>query len=142
MSAWKYAVPSNENAKKTVDGVDWWFCKHCKGRATAKKGFWTKHSSVNHMFCSTPGESGTAVEVNEEEETPAASLNTVDEHDDKNDDTLAWEGFMSPVEDSCNLNMVTVVVEETEIEAPLPPTLRIRGGDIVATVMARRKNGR
>jgi len=67
----------------------------------------------------------------EEAETPAASLTAV-KYDDGNDgdndaNTLAWEGFMIPVVDEESMEVLTVVVEETEIEAPLPPTLRIRG---------------
>jgi len=75
-----------------------------------------KHFSDNHMLQPTTGESGTRVESNKEEETPAASLIAVDNHTNNDADTLAWEGFMSPVEDPYDLNMVTVVVEETEIE--------------------------
>ena len=73
------------------------------------------------MSQSTPGESGTEVEANEEEETPAASLTAVDEHANNDANTLAWEGFMNPAEDPCNLNVVIVVVEETEVEATSPP---------------------
>lgn len=60
---------------------------------------------------------------------PAAGLTTV-EDDDGDDDrnTLALHGFMSPVVGDASLEVLTVVVKETEIEAPLAPTLCIRGG--------------
>lgn len=115
MSAWKYVVPSNENAKQTVDGVDWCFCKHCKRHAMVKKGFGTKYSSANHLFRSTTGDSGTGVEANEEEENPAASLTAVDENANNDADILAWESFTSQLEDPYDSTVVPVVAEETEI---------------------------
>ena len=100
-----------------------------------------RHSSIDHKFRSSPGESGTAEEVKEEEETPAASLTAVEEGGGDDDaDTLAWEGFMSPVMDSSSLDVLTVVVEETEIEAHLRFVLEV--GVVVATVIVERRKGR
>lgn len=42
---------------------------------------------------------------------------------------------MIPVVDEESIDMLTVAVEKTPIEAPLPPTLCIIGVDVVAKVM-------
>lgn len=57
-------------------------------------------------------------------ETPTASLVAV-AVEDNDGNTLCWEGFMSPVVDEENVDVLTVVVEGAENEGPPPPTLRI-----------------
>ena len=84
MAAWKYVVPSDDNVAKNVNGVDWWFCTHCKCRATGTKGFYTKHSSSDHVFRTTGPDSRSDVE--EENETPSASLAAVEDVEDENED--------------------------------------------------------
>ena len=89
MSDWKYRPPTNPNVTKTVDGVEWAFCKHCKCRATNRKGLWTKHTTVNHIFPrNTTSEARTPENVPEEtadetpNETPLASLTVVEDNDE------------------------------------------------------------
>ena len=101
MSDWKYKPPANPTDTKTVDGVEWTFCKHCKCRATNRKGFWTKHTTANHIFPrNATSEARTSDNVPEEPtnepptENPSVSLTAVEDNDEENiSDSLAWEGI-------------------------------------------------
>ena len=112
-----------------MSGIIWSWCKHCKCRATGKVGFYTKHSSSSHTFPrridkTNPSEESPAPAV----ETPAASLTEVDDATiGDNEHSLAWEGFISPVED-VGETVVELIVGFGSNEAPPPPTLRIGGG--------------
>lgn len=118
--------------------MDWTFCKYCKCRATNCKGFWTKHTTANHIFPrNTTSEARTSYNVPDEiadetpNETPSASLTAVKDDDEETiSDSLAWEGiYMCPIIDDDAGAVMTAVIEEFNDEAPSPPTLRIRGGE-------------